>query len=423
VGAKITRQRRSPPARPPSPPAARDTRGRRPSRPRGRRVALLVETSNAYARGILHGIIAYTREHETWSVHLGEQGRGDDPPAWLAGWRGDGILARIENGRIAAAVTATGLPVVDVSAARTVGSLPWVETNDRAIADLAARHLLDRGLRHLAFCGDGRFNWSRWRCDHFVAAAAAAGADCAVYETPAGAAPGDWEAEEADVARWLRALPKPLGVMASYDQRGRQVLGACRRAGLAVPDAVAVIGVDDDELLCTLADPPLSSVRPDARRAGYEAAALLERLMSGRERPRGQAVLIDPLGVATRRSTDVLALDDPDVSAALRFVRDHACAGIGVSDVLAAVPLSRRVLESRFRKLLGRTPHEEIARVQFDRVKQLLRETRLPLDEVARRAGFRTPEYLSTAFRRAFGMPPSQYRKEGGLTFATPTGG
>jgi LacI family transcriptional regulator len=384
-------------------------------------VALLIETSNAYARGLLHGIIAYTREHdETWSVYLGEQGRGDDPPAWLRRWRGEGVIARIENERIAAAVTATGLPVVDVSAARTVGSLPWVETNDRAIAELGARHLLDRGLRHLAFCGDRRFNWSRWRRDAFVAAARAAGASCAVYEPPAAVVRGGWEAIEHDIARWLRTLPRPAGVMACYDLRGRQVLDACRRVGLAVPDEIAVVGVDNDELLCSLADPPLSSVQPDARRTGFEAAALLERLMSGAERARGQAVLVDPLGVVTRRSTDVLAVDDPDVSAAVRFVRDRACDGISVKALLAHVPLSRRVLEARFRKLLGRTPHEEISRVQFDRVRQLLRETRLPLDEVARRSGFRTPEYLSTAFRRTFGIPPSAYRKQGGLAFGAP---
>ena len=143
------------------------------SRSRTRReVALIIETSNGYARGLLNGIIAYMREHESWSVYLGEQGRGDDPPRWLRRWRGDGVIARIENARIAAAVVESGLPAVDVSAARKVAALPWVETDDRAIADAAAQHLLQRNLRQLAFCGDERFNWSRWRCDHFRRAAA-----------------------------------------------------------------------------------------------------------------------------------------------------------------------------------------------------------------------------------------------------------
>lgn len=387
------------------------------SRRRARReVALLIETSNGYARGLLKGIIAYTREHESWSIYLGEHARGDDPPAWLRRWRGDGVIARIENDRIAAAVVESALPAVDVSAARKVASLPWVETDDRAIADAAARHLLERNFRHLAYCGDERFNWSRWRGEHFVRAAAEAGVPCDVY-APSRRARRDWDAMEDEIGRWLLSLSRPVGVMASYDIRARHVLDACRRVGLAVPDEVAVIGVDNDEFLCDLSDPPLSSVAPDTLRTGYEAAALLDRLMSGRERSHGQAIFVRPLAVIARRSTDVLALGDPDISAAVRFIREHACEGIAVKDLLDEVPLSRRVLEDRFQKLLGRTPHDEIARVRFDRVHRLLRETRLPLAEIAHRSGFRNAEYLATAFRRTFGISPTTYRQSGGLTF------
>ena len=167
------------------PPKRRSTRAPS-SRARLRReVALLIETSNGYARGLLNGIIAYIREHERWSVYLGEHGRGDDPPRWLRRWRGDGVIARIENQRIASAVVESGLPAVDVSAARKVEALPWVETDDRAIANAAARHLLERNFRQLAFCGDDRFNWSRWRSEHFQRAASEAGVACSVYEPSA----------------------------------------------------------------------------------------------------------------------------------------------------------------------------------------------------------------------------------------------
>ena len=385
-------------------------------RPR-KEVALLIETSNGYARGLLNGIIAYMREHESWSVYLGEHGRGDDPPKWLRRWGGDGVIARIENDRIAEVVVQSGLPAVDVSAARKVQRLPWVETDDRAIAEAAARHLLDRNFRQLAYCGDDSFNWSRWRSEHFARFAAKAGVPCSIYR-PSSRARDDWDATENDIAQWLLSLPRPVGVMACYDIRARHVLDACRRVDLAVPDHVAVIGVDNDEFLCNLTDPPLSSIAPDTRRTGYEAAALLDRLMSGRERRRGQAIFVEPLGVVTRRSTDVLALGDPEVSAAVRFIREHACEGIAIKDLLEEIPLSRRVLEGRFRKLLGRTPHDEIARVRFERVRQLLRETRLPLTEIARRSGFRNAEYLATAFRREFGNSPNAYRKSAGLTFS-----
>jgi LacI family transcriptional regulator len=379
-------------------------RNRRPD------VALLIETSNAYARGLLRGIRAYIREHRSWSIYVGEQRRGESAPMWLKKWHGDGIIARIESAAIADAVVASGLPAVDVSAARYVPELLYVETDDAAIARLAAEHLQQRGFRHYGYCGDPRFNWSNWRQEHFQRQIAEAGFDCSVYRSsPRRRGIASWEQERGDIALWIRALPKPVGVMACYDIRGREVLDVCRQLGASVPDEVAVIGVDNDELLCDLADPPLSSVIPDTHRTGYEAARLLDLLMAGQsELPR--AHLIKPLGIVTRDSTDVLATDDSDLSAAVRFIRAHATHGIKVEDVLRAIPLSRRVLESRFQKLLGRTPHEEITRVQVERVKELLSETDLSLSAIAHRAGYRHVEYMSVAFKRETGQPPSTYR-------------
>ena len=381
----------------------------RPTPPRRRQVAVLIETSNAYARGLLQGVVHYIREHRPWSFHLMEQGRGDDPPPWLAGWAGDGIIARIETPRIARAVVRSGLPAVDLSAARLVPALPWVETDDEKIARLAAEHLMERGFKRFAFCGDARFNWSAWRQRHFVTRLAAAGHGCEVFHPTVET--GNVAAEENDLARWLRGLPKPVGIMASYDIRGQQVLAACRGAGLAVPDEVAVIGVDNDALLCELASPPLSSVIPNAHRAGYEAAALLDQQMAGK-RVAATAHLIAPLGIAARQSTDVLAVDDREVARAVQFIREHACEGINVADVLRAVPLSRRVLEQRFQNLLGCTPREEILQVRLSRVKQLLGETDLPLYLVAERTGFEHVEYLSVVFKRETGRTPSRWRSE-----------
>jgi len=372
------------------------------------KVALLVETSNAYARGLLRGIVSYIREHRPWSLYLSEHNRGDKPPGWLAHWNGNGIIARIENPAIAQALRHVNVPIVDVSAARLIPSLPWFETDDGAIAHLAADHLLERGFKYFAYAGDARFNWSNWRCEHFQNCVRAAGWDCFVYRPSKGFSLDDQEQVD-DLANWIRGLPKPVGVMACYDLRGQQVLAACRRIGVAVPDEVAVIGVDNDDLLCELSDPPLSSVIPNTQRTGYEATKLLDEMMSGRK-VRGETHLIPPSGIATRQSTDVLAIDDRNVARAVHFIRQHACDGIKVKDVLKAVPHSRTLLESRFKKLIGRTPHEEILRVRLDRVKQLLTGTDLSLEQIAERAGFPHVEYLSVAFRREVGMPPSQFR-------------
>ena len=382
------------------------------ARPGGRRpsVALLIETSNSYARGLLHGIRAYIREHQSWSIYVGEQGRGEPAPLWFKKWRGDGVIARIETEAIARAVASCGAPAVDVSAARHLPELVYVETDDPAVAQLGAEHLLQRGFRHFGFCGAAHFMWSRGREEHFQRLIAAAGYDCSTY----GPAPGasidiSWEQEKKAIATWLRRLPKPAGIMAAYDIRGRQVLDVCRDLDVRVPDEVAVIGVDNDELVCELADPPLSSVILDTRRTGYEAARLLDAMMAGQmEKP--AAHLIQPLGVVTRGSTDVVATSDADISAAVRFIRTHANDGINVGDVLRAIPLSRRLLETRFRRVLGRTPHEEITRVRIERIKELLSETDLSLAAIAHRVAYEHEEYMSVVFKRETGLPPGHYR-------------
>lgn len=372
------------------------------------KVALLIETSNAYARGLLHGIMGYIREHSPWSIYLSEHTRGDKAPSWLSNWDGGGIIARIENPAIAEALRPLPIPKVDVSAARLIPALPWFETDDSAIAHLAAEHLIERGFTNFGYAGDHRFNWSNWREEHFVNCIRRAGRSCAVYHGKSRYIQGEDE-EIDDLARWISALPKPVGVMACYDFRGQQVLDACRRIGVAVPDEVAVVGVDNDELLCDLASPPLSSVIPNPYRTGYEAAALLDQMMSGKTF-RGEAHLIAPLGVATRQSTDALAIHDRNIARAIHYIRNNACNGIKVQDVLKAVPQSRRLLEKRFVKFIGRTPHQEILRVQLERVKQLLATSELSLEEIAARSGFAHVEYLSVVFKRETGTPPSKYR-------------
>jgi LacI family transcriptional regulator len=373
-------------------------------------VALLIETSNAYARELLHGIRSYWREHRSWTIYLPENARGQPPPAWLKNWKGDGIIARIENKRIADAVLKTKLPAVDVSAARLATGLPWVETDDDAIARLAAGHFLERGFRHFAYYSDERFNWSKWRRDSFVKYLSAAGHRCAVFTRPASATP-NWKKENQALAEWISKLPKPAGILASYDNRALQLLETCRQLEIAVPDEIAVLGVNNDELLCDLGDPPLSSVIPNARRAGYEAAVLLDKMMRG-QTIAPEAHLFEPIGIATRQSTDVLAVTDSHISIAVRYIREHACKGIQIEDVLRQVPLSRRIFEKRFHKAIGRTPHEQIQSVKINRVKALLTETDLPLARIAERAGFAHVEYMSVAFKKVVGMPPRDYREK-----------
>jgi LacI family transcriptional regulator len=382
-----------------------------------RRVALLIEASRAYGRGLLLGISLWMREHQTWLVLTEEWKWTDGLPAWLTQWTWDGVIARIETRAVARAIERFHIPAVDLRGSVPGVGFPLIDTDDEEVARIAAEHLLERGFRDCAFCGFAGANYSEIRGAAFESWVRRAGTTCHRYAgAPAKHAAGTIAMEhrgllsEADLTAWLASLPKPVGVMACNDIRGQQVVTACKSLGLLVPDDVAVVGVDNDEVLCELSDPPLSSVAPNTVRIGYEAAALLEEMMEGRRAP-AKPQLIPPLGLVTRRSTDVLAISDRSIAAALRCVREHACEGLRVPDLLRVAALSRSVFERRFTKLVGRSPKAEILRVQLARAKQLLAETDLPLATVADHCGFRHAEYFSALFRVKVGMTPGEYRK------------
>jgi LacI family transcriptional regulator len=361
----------------------------------------------------LLGIARYARAYGPWSTFLEPRSLEEVVPTWLSTWDGQGIVARVQNPEIAEAVLSAGIPVVDVLGVVQVPGMPLVHTDDSKIAAVAAEHLLERGFRHFAFFGLSGENWSQHRRDAFEGIVKAHARSWTVYETPREVHhTKQWEHYADDLARWIAGLPKPAGMMLCSDQVGPAVLEACRRAGVDVPDEVAVIGVDDDEPLCEVAEPGLSSVWPDHERVGYEAAALLDELMRGGKRPDGP-IFVPPRGVVTRRSSDVLALDDREAAAAVRVIREHACdpAGLTIDDVAAQVSVSRSVLQRRFKAATGRTLHDEMLRVRLARAKELLTETDLPIATIAERVGFKHQEYMGAVFRQKLSTTPAQYRR------------
>lgn len=375
------------------------------------RVALLIETSNAYARGLLRGIYSFAREQGSWATFLPEHSRGELPAQSLNRWRGDGIIARIENQQIADMVARLKLPVVDVSATGALPNVPWVETHDESIAQLAIDHFRQRGFRHFAFCGDDRFAWSRYRREGMQRLLENSSLTCHVFGSQVVRSLND---DEQELTEWILKLPKPVGILSCYDLRGRQLIEICQRNQIAVPEQVAVLGVDNDELVCNLSEIPLSSVIPNASGAGYLAAKLLSQMLAG-ETVDATAHLLKPMGIVTRQSTDSLAIDDAVVIQAMQFIREHACSGIKVEDLLRTTKLTRRVLESRFKKYLGHSPHDAIQNVRLRRAEELLIETDLPLSIVADRSGFLHTEYFSVVFKRWKGVSPSQYRQSHGV--------
>lgn len=381
-------------------------------------IALLVESSRAYGRDILSGIARFNREHNAWSVYFQDLNLCDATPEWLNHWKGRGIIARLENDDILGVIRRLKVPAVFLRRVDPGAKIPCILTDNAAVSRLGYEHLKERGFHHFAFCGFNGADYSDERQQEFVRLVSAAGLPCHVYsDTPWSKRhnTANYEIQGmkdgAQVASWISQLPKPVGLMACNDMRGQQILDACRATGVAVPEEVAVIGVDNDEVLCNLAEPPLSSVVTNAEHIGYEAAALLAQMLAGKK-VRQTELFIGPNHVVTRRSTDILAIEDRRIALAARFIREHACEGIDVYDILRVVPVSRSFLTQQFKKILGRSPKEEIQRVRLQRAADLLRDTDWPLKRIGDDVGFYDQFHFARVFKKKYSQTPSQYREE-----------
>lgn len=351
------------------------------------------------------------RIHDDWSVFLEQRDLTKEPPAWLSDWRGDGIISRVTTPSLIEAVKATGVPLVELTDRHEDRGLIQVRSDDAAIGKVAAEHLLERGFRRFGYCGFTNEAWSDRRQQGFIDAIAAEGFGCQVYRSAwDGSNVLSWDQSQRHLVQWLHSMARPCGVMACNDMRGQQVLDACALASMAVPEEVAVVGVDNDTLLCSLCDPPLSSVIPNSEAVGFSAAELLSKMMDG-EQPVQREFLVEPLSVARRQSTDVVAVDDIQVATALQFIRQNACRGISVADVTDNVAISRSSLERKLRKFLGRTPQQEIRNVQVKRVSELLATTDLTAERIADLCGFEHAEYMYVVFKRETGMTPGAFRE------------
>jgi LacI family transcriptional regulator len=377
------------------------------------RIGLILDYTQGYPRGVLFGIRRFAETRSNWILVLHEASEFD--ARTLRVMQPDGVIALVVNQKLADVLKSQKRPVVNVSFVLRDSPFPRVGVDNREIGRLAVRHLADRGLRHFGFAGHSQYFYSAEREAGFREAleVLAGGYDsCSCYHERPGRSyreRGRLLALSSGLQRWLRGLSKPVGVFAYHDLWGVQLIEACRQAGQRVPDDVAVIGVDNDDLLCRLSRPALSSIIIAGERVGWEAAAILDRLLEGGKPPR-EAILIPPVGVVTRRSSEVFPSSDDELVAAVRFIADNARASLQVSDVLREVSASRRSLEQKFRAVLRHGIAEEIRRVHVELAKDLLVTTALPIAEVAAQAGFTSAQALSRIFRKEMGCTPGAYR-------------
>jgi LacI family transcriptional regulator len=378
-----------------------------------RKVVLLITPSREYTRGLLRGIAKYSRTQGFWAfyrpIDYREPKGKERLLPLLKAWEPDGILMR-EPHKIKD-IIAMGIPAISCPYTRErIPGLTNIMTDHVSIGEMGAEHLLERGFQQFAYCGFDDWWWSRKRGEFFGKTAVEAGYPTYFYPQPRAKAKRTWDKELPIIADWLLTLPKPVGLMACNDDRGEWVIEACKIAGLNVPDEVAIVGVDNDPLICDLCNPPLSSIVLNVEKAGYEAAVHLDKMMAG-EKVTNYEIHVQPTHVAIRQSTDVLAVEDAHVAAALRFIRQRSKTVIQVSNVVSASGLSRRALEKRFRSILGHSIHDEIRRTRVEQIIKMLAETAMPISDIAQALGFPDVAHISRYFSREKGISPLAYRK------------
>lgn len=379
-----------------------------------RSVGIFLEVGRAAMRKVVSGVMTFAHQRGNWNVCLPESSSSNSLDCMLAG-RWDGVIVGFDDPH-GPELLRLSVPLVGVGGGygwfRPNMKIPYVGTDNTAVAQLAADHLLERGFVHFAYCGYSPTpvnGCSQKRAEAFHDAIRRAGHRCAVHNAP-NTASDTWERLCGELAEWLAGLPRPLGLMTCNDSRAQQILEACRMAELRVPEDVAVVGVDNEEAICPFTDPPLTSVDQGAQQTGYEAAQLLDQWMSGETVAPGKRS-VSPVGIVARGSTEILATGDQDVAAALRFIRDHACEPIGLDDVGSATGSTTATLRRRFKAVLGRTVHDEIQRVRIERAKRLLVSTDWTFRQIARQSGFCSVQHMSTRVRQATGQTPRQYRQ------------
>jgi LacI family transcriptional regulator len=365
---------------------------------------------------VIDGIAQYSLEHGPWSIEFEDRGLQSLPPGWLSEWRGNGIISRTADTKMARFLRGTKLPIVELLGHPDIGGAE-VLVDSNSGGRIAVEHFLNCGLRQFGYFSYGSTWWTRLLERGFLQALEGHGYPCHSYMPPEerhGKDPSIWpvwhEIQKPRLRKWLQALPRPIGIHTAGDLHAMRLLNICREMDIAVPEEIAILGIGDDTMICQSVRPTLSSIDLNTQRIGYEAARLLDLKMSGKPTPK-ERIDVPASHVTVRQSTDLMVIEDPDVVEAMRFIRSRACSGVDVLRVAEEVGLSRKALERRFQRYLGRAPKSEIMRVQIERAKALLTRTDQTLESIVHRCGFASLKYFSRAFRREVGMPPNAYRR------------
>lgn len=371
-----------------------------------------METSRATGRQMLEGIVQYSRLHGPW-VFYSDPSTGKPYLPAMKGWHADGIIANVESESLANEIKNSGIPAI--TKVIKIPGIPHVSTNEPPVVKMAIDYFQNKGIEHFAYFGIRRQYWSNQRHEAFSNRLSKNNILHHSYEMNPLSRKRSWQDELEKIVIWVKSLPSPIGILVGNDLMGRYLIEACKEAQIRIPDEAIILGVDNDILFCEMCTPPLSSINMSLREAGFQAAAMLAELMNGKKMI-DEEILIEPLSVMERSSTNILAFEDQNVVRAIRFIRDNASRPIYVDDVVEASNVSRRVLEKRFKKGLNRSILVEIRRARVEKIKHFLTETTYPISKIAYELGFPGKDHIARYFKLEVGMSPQAFRRKYGIT-------
>ena len=383
-----------------------------------RKVALLIDRSFGYGQDIILGVSRYSSLHSDWELYVPppdyldrrmRSHRMSNLP-WFKECKPDGVIM-LEDLKSNEGVIETGVSAVLANVPEKNSGLPHIKIDNHAIGKMAVEYFVNRGFKSLVHCGLGYYLWATQRYEGFSAATEQFGLKAYTYNMPKSRRKFPSIKERDLIADWLKTLPKPIGLFACNDDMGKMVADACKKAGILVPEEIAILGVDNDEVVCMTSNPPLSSICLTTQKCAYEAAVLLDKIMNNKKIENKEITII-PTHVITRQSTNIMAIENQQIARAVQFIRQNPKNPIQVNDVVREIDMPRRTMEKYFRSVLGRSVHDEIARVRVENISQMLAETSMTISQIAKEFGFSDATHLTRFFREKKGLTPLAHRKQ-----------